>query len=632
HGAWSMEKHLKGTRGLAPLYITYRELNKRSDQLSLHLKEKGVKPDTIVGLMVKRTVEMIIGILGILKAGGAYLPIDPGFPAERINYMLADSSAKILVTTQDLTKKVEFEKAIIYLSDALNRVPTPYHLNLPTAPANCLAYVIYTSGSTGKPKGVMIHHQAVHNFIIGMTKRINFTPGKTILALTTISFDIFVLETLLPLLQGLRIVIADEHHQLDINLLEELIVKTGVDMLQATPTRMQMFTAHARPTSCLENLKEIMVGGEPFPGKLLGDLKQLTSAMIYNMYGPTETTVWSTMKDLTHRAIEEINIGQPIANTQIYILDKNGQPQPLGVIGDLYIGGDGLARGYINHPELTLEKYCLRRPGGRFLKKLPPWTPRKNFLLKGTRGLAPLQYAPLLYRTGDLSRWLPDGNIEFFGRIDSQVKIRGFRIELEEIETRLNEHSAVKESVVTINTDKSAAKSLCAYLVSDETLTASELRNYLQKKLPDYMIPSYFMQLEKIPLTPNGKVDRKSLPGPDKSLKAASEYAAPTNETEKQLVKIWQELLKVKKIGIKDNFFELGGHSLLAMNMVLRIQACFGMEISLVEIFDNPRIAQISRHIQTREEKIKKFEQILLEIESLGDEQVEKLLSKGTDR
>ncbi|MGD2088947.1 MAG: amino acid adenylation domain-containing protein, partial [Candidatus Aminicenantes bacterium] len=441
-------------------YISYDELNRKSHQLALLLKQKGIKPDTIVGLMVKRSAAMMIGIFGILKAGGAYLPIDPGFPEERIDFMLKDSGTEILLKDNDFTPQ------------AFDNRPqgTTSHLHLPPAPATSLAYVIYTSGSTGKPKGVMIHHQSVHNFIKGMTENIDFTPGKTILALTTISFDIFVLETLLPLLQGLRVVIANERQQLDLDLLKELIVKAGIDLLQATPTRMYMFTHdinNSRP-GCLKNLEAIMVGGEPFPEKLLKDLQQLTPARIYNMYGPTETTVWSTMKELTYA--REITIGQPIANTQIYILDKNHLLQPIGVIGELYIGGDGLARGYINRPELTAEKFCLRRPGGRFLKKLPPWTPRKNFLLKvpGKRNLNYMSYMShrsYIYNTGDLARWLPDSNIECLGRVDNQVKIRGFRIELEEIETALNQHPYIKESVVTAINNETGGKSLCAYLV-----------------------------------------------------------------------------------------------------------------------------------------------------------------------
>ncbi|MFC2146114.1 amino acid adenylation domain-containing protein, partial [Acidobacteriota bacterium] len=634
--------HTEGTKGLAPLSdpisITYNQLNQKSNQLAYLLKEKGVKPDTIVGIMINRSIEMIVGILGVLKAGGAYLPIDPGFPEERIKYMLKDSNTKFLVTTPGVFEK--FKKLSIVNCQILmineeshgrpgfNILPkeansinnyqlTIYNLQLERT---SLTYVIYTSGSTGKPKGVMIHHQAVHNFIIGMTQRIDFTPGKTILALTTISFDIFVLETLLPLLQGLRIVIADERQQLDINLLEELIVKTNLDMLQATPTRMQMFTGNGRPVSCLENLKEIMVGGEPFPGKLLGDLKQLTSAMIYNMYGPTETTVWSTMKDLTPSAVEEINIGQPIANTQIYILDKYDQPQPLGVIGDLYIGGDGLARGYINRPELTAEIFCLRRPGGTLFVKTAPVkhldSPRKNFLLGEMPGkrnyrnyrsnrshMSYISYKSYIYRTGDLARWLPDGNIEFFGRIDSQVKIRGFRIELEEIEKHLLTCPDIKETAVVDRSDANDNKFLCAYLVLKDKpdMDISKLREYLSLSLPGYMIPSYFIPAEKIPLTANGKVDRKSLPsidGVSLPLHRKEGYAAPGTDLEKLIAGIWKEVLKLEKVGIGDNFFDIGGNSLNILQVNQKLNEALKESLPAVSMFRYTTIHSLAHFLE----------------------------------
>jgi amino acid adenylation domain-containing protein/non-ribosomal peptide synthase protein (TIGR01720 family) len=634
----------EGTRGLAPLSalisITYSQLNQKSQQLALLLKEKGVKPDTIVGLMVKRSAGMMIGILGILKAGGAYLPIDPGFPEERIDFMLKDSNVGVLVTTPKLQVKVKAEVEensrqplqlplqLINLEMKLGSAFEPSPLTLTStstcqvSPAN-LAYVIYTSGSTGQPKGVMIHHQAVHNFIKGMTENIDFTPGKTILALTTISFDIFVLETLLPLLQGLRVVIADEQQQMDIDLLEKLIVKTGINLLQATPTRMHMFTHRTESTRacCLKNLETIMVGGEPFPEKLLKDLQQLTPARIYNMYGPTETTVWSTMKELTHS--QQITIGQPIANTQIYILDKNLLIQPIGVIGELYIGGDGLARGYINRPELSAEKFCLRRPGGR--------------LFEGTRGLAPLllmvpgkrnymsykSHTSYIYNTGDLARWLPDGNIECLGRVDNQVKIRGFRIELEEIETALNQYPGIKESIVTAINNETGGKSLCAYLVihheNNQKLlqgvqgdgfleksppgrrrhTADQLRLYLAQRLPGYMVPSYFVNLEQLPLTANGKINRKALPmpGAEARIHTGAAYEAPGNRTEKTLAAVWQEVLGITNVGIKDNFFVVGGDSIKAIQIASRLSA-FGYQFDIGNLLRHTTIKDAARYIK----------------------------------
>jgi tyrocidine synthetase-3 len=596
-------------------YISYRELNDKSNQLACLLIEKGIKPDTIVGIMVNRSVEMIVGILAILKAGGAYLSIDPHFPAERIRYMLEDTRAKVLLAGPDIQVKfkAEVEEKFIEIIDIFNLSSFSTLTSACQVSATNLAYVIYTSGSTGKPKGVMIHHQAVHNFIIGMTHRIDFSMGKTILALTTVSFDIFVLETLLPLLQGLRIVIADERHQLDLDLLEKLIVKTGVDMLQATPTRMQMFTTSGRPASCLKNLKEIMVGGESFPGKLLGNLKQLTSAMIYNMYGPTETTVWSTMKDLTSQAIEEINIGQPIANTHIYILDKNDQSQPLGVIGDLYIGGHGLARGYINRPELTIEKFCLRRPGGLFSRKPPreaSGTPHKSFLLASQRiNMSYTSHKCYIYKTGDLARWLPDGNIEFFGRVDSQVKIRGFRIELEEIETHLLAYTGIKEAVVIDSTDTNSNKYLCAYFVLIDSGTQAQaqdidipkLREYLSQSLPGYMIPSYFIPMEKIPLTANGKIDRKSLPSID-GIRLSSHRkegcAAPGTNLEKLIATVWKGILKLEQVSIGDNFFDIGGNSLNILQVNQKLNEILEVSLPAMSMFRYTTIHSLAQFLE----------------------------------
>ena len=616
-------------------YISYRKLNQKAHRLALPLKQEGVTSDTIVGIMVNRSIEMIVGILGILKAGGAYLPIDPGFPEERITYMLKDSGARILLkkseirnpksetnpndqNSNDQNKRagvtvLDFEHLNFeFLIGRPRRGLSNFEFRASNFTSSNLAYVIYTSGSTGKPKGVMIHHQAVHNFIIGMTQRIDFTPGKTILALTTISFDIFVLETLLPLLQGPGIVIADERRQMDINLLEELIVKTSVDMLQATPTRMRMFTDNGRPVSCLRNLKEIMVGGEPFPGKLLGDLKQLTPARIYNMYGPTETTVWSTMKDLTPSALEGIDIGQPIANTQIYILDKNNQTQPLGVIGDLYIGGDGLARGYINRPELTKEKFDQDlwdyQDYHDFERKKRKKVPGKGIHRPYRSHTSYISYKSYLYRTGDLARWLPDGNIEFFGRIDSQVKIRGFRIELDEIETHLLTYTGIKEAVVIDRTDNDI-KFLCAYLVLEDAqeIDIPKLREHLSRSLPGYMVPAYFIPVEKIPLTANGKIHRESLPAIDSMrlpLHRKEGYAAPGTDLEKLIANVWKEVLELEQVGIGDNFFDIGGNSLNILHVNQKINEILGGTLPAMTMFRYTTIQSLAQFLEQQDIKM----------------------------
>ncbi|HLP46163.1 MAG TPA: amino acid adenylation domain-containing protein, partial [Candidatus Kapabacteria bacterium] len=564
--------------------ITYRRLNELSNRLAVLLIEKGVLPGTIIGIMMGRSMEMIIGIMGILKSGGAYLPIDPDYPQERIDFMLKDSGAGLLVTANDkedekvIRKEDEKNIEIVFLDSFYSfSFPTSYLPNILTSHPFNLAYVIYTSGSTGKPKGVMIEHAAVQNFIEGMMKCIDFKPGKRILALTTISFDIFGLEVLLPLCKGLEIVMADEEQQRDIRLLKQLILNSGVDMLQATPTRMQMLVESEAENSSLGNLKEIMVGGETFPIKLKSDLAQLTTANIYNMYGPSETTIWSTIKKLSGK--ENITIGKPIINTQIYILNKYLKIQPVGIPGEMYIGGDGVAKGYLNRPELTAEKF----DRDLWIDKI---------------------FAGVFYCTGDLARWLEDGNIEFLGRIDQQVKLRGFRIELGEIENLLLKHDRVKDAVVSLREDNSGDKYLCAYIVSDKEYKISELREFLAKELPDYMMPAHFIPMEQLPLTPGGKTDRRALPLPEIGLNTGA-FIAPRNWVEIKLQEIWQAVLKSPGvIGITDDFFQLGGHSLRATALASRIQKELNVSVPLTEIFKRPTIKRLAEYIDITKKEI----------------------------
>ncbi len=547
--------------------LTYSELNSKANQLARKLIENGVTRESIVGIMTKRSVEMIIGILGVLKAGGAYLPLDPEYPGERISYMLEDSVSGLLLTQRTMDneglevekgsqiRKVYLDDEEIYSGDCSNpRI---------SGSSKDLAYVIYTSGSTGKPKGVMLEHRAVSNFIKGITGRIEFTPGKSILCVTTICFDIFVLETLLPLTRGLKVVIADEEQQRDTQALSEVILANKIDMLQMTPSRAQLFMRDSRSTPCLENIKEIMIGGEAFPKALLCDLKKVTRARIYNMYGPTETTVWSTVSDLT--GSDSIDIGKPIANTGIYILDQNKRLQAVGVPGELYIGGDGLARGYLNRPELTSEKFIPN----------------------------PYMDSQLLYNTGDAARWLPDGSIECLGRVDHQVKIRGFRIELGEIENQMLKLGAIKEAVAAAKTDTEGGKFLCAYFTSEQEVNVTDLRKHLSKGLPDYMIPSYFIRLDKIPVTPNGKIDRKALPDTVEDIDTGVDYVAPRSRTETDLTAIWQDVLCVRRVGIHDDFFMLGGDSMKSLKVLSRATAQ-DIKITLNDIFKHRTIAKIA--------------------------------------
>jgi len=591
----------EGTRGLAPLptpiSITYQELNEQSRQLAFKLKEKGVKPGTIAAIMVKRTIRMMVGLLGILKAGAAYLPLDPEYPGKRINYILANSSTEILLTSPGLSKEIKYKNAIVHVTDAPNRVPAPPHLHLPPAPVTCLAYVIYTSGSTGNPKGVVITHQNAVNFISAMTKRIQFSTGKTIAALTTISFDIFFLETFLPLTCGLKVVIVDEHHQQDPGMLRDFIAGNHVEMLQVTPSRLKLLLSTANQDRFLEGVETLIVGGEALPGHLLEQVKEVYTGKIYNVYGPTETTIWSTVKDLSPGVPGQLTIGTPIANTQVYIVDRQQRLQPLGIAGELLIGGDGVAAGYLNNADLTAEKFI-------------------NYQLQiqndhgGNRSHR--SYKPyILYKTGDLARWLPGGELQFLGRLDYQVKIRGFRIELEEIEEQLLNHEQIKEAVVISMKNKNGDNYLAAYLVparqqenTTETLSVSALREYLSGELPDYMIPSYFIHLEQMPVTPNGKINREALPEPvDQRPQLEVVYLEPESEMEKIIARTWQEELELEKIGVNDNFFDLGGNSMIVVRLINRLNQEFNKNIPVVSMFKHRTIRTFSEYM-TREQDI----------------------------
>ncbi|HLP58795.1 MAG TPA: amino acid adenylation domain-containing protein, partial [Candidatus Deferrimicrobium sp.] len=541
---------------VCPVNLTYRQLNEQSGRLAGQLIKQGVQPDTIVAIMGERSLETIVGLIAILKSGGAYLPIDPEYPQERIDYMLKDSGAQMMIGNRHTCSKIHCSSFITHHS-------------------NQLAYVIYTSGSTGKPKGVMIENRSVINFIKGITDIISFQEGERILSLTTISFDIFGLETILPLTKGSTVIIGSAEEQRDAGLGSRVMIREDITIFQATPSRLQLFIQDLEPGENLKRLKYLLVGGEVFPEALLAKLKQRTGGIIYNVYGPTETTIWSTIKEVG--SSNKLNIGKPLANTFIYILSRGGLPLPVGVAGEIRISGAGVARGYINRPELTQEKFT------------------GNPFVKGERQ----------YSTGDIGRWLPDGNIECLGRIDHQVKIKGVRVEPGEIENQLLKHLRIKDTAVLVKEDEAGDKSLSAYFVSDIVLSDTELRDYLLNHLPDYMIPSNFVQMDKIPLTPSGKVDRGALPGPE--AKKSGNYVAPRNEIEKKLVKVWSEILGKEpllvsqlqtSIGIDDNFFHLGGNSLKATVLASRIHKESNIRLPLAELFKKPTIRGLSEYIR----------------------------------
>jgi tyrocidine synthetase-3 len=543
--------------------LTYKKLNEKSNQLAHLLVQKGVKPGTVVAIMVERTLEIIVGILGILKVGGAYLPIDMDYPAERIRYMLDDSNAKILLSKLSKVSKGIEVVNLSNVSEGFPAHPTPFFH--PTYPC----YIIYTSGSTGRPKGVMIEHHSVVNLAFSQQQTFKIDKKDRVLLFSSICFDASVEQVLISLFSGAVLVLIDKQTLLDIDQFERYILKQSITHIHAVPSFLNNMTPGRH-----YSIKRVISGGDVCPVWLAE--KWCKDYEFYNEYGPTETTVTSieSLIEQVNDSPERLPIGRPLNNTMVYLLDRWMRPVPVRVMGELYIGGEGVARGYLNNLELTVERFIF----------------------------SPFKTGERLYRTGDLARWHADGNIEFLGRIDQQVKIRGFRIEPGEIENLLLEMNSIKKAVV-IDREINSEKYLCAYIVladgfdREPTAAAEKLRKYLSLRLPNYMIPSYFMLLEKLSLTPTGKTDRKALPEPEAVVR--TEYVAPRNEIEEQLVDIWSEVLGIvyRPIGINDNFFELGGHSLNAISVLSRIHKAFDIKVPLMEMFKYPNIWALSEYI-----------------------------------
>lgn len=548
-------------------HLSYRELDQRANQLAHHLRGMGVGPETLVAICVERSLDMVVGLLGILKAGAAYVPLDPAYPTGRLALMLDDAEPAVVLTQEALRQRLPDRGAKVLRLDtdwsmiAANSIS---NLGQTACPEN-LAYVIYTSGSTGKPKGVQIQHRSVVNFLTSMQRAPGLQPDDVLVAVTSLSFDIAGLEMYLPLMSGARLVIARREVSYDGFQLMALLRESSATVMQATPATWRLLVEAGWDGS--PGVK-ILCGGEPLPPELGRELVARGKS-VWNLYGPTETTIWSSAYRVKSANGSMPPIGRPIANTEFYILDHQGQPVPLGVKGELYIGGEGVARGYLQRPELTAERFV----------------PNPFSTNRGAR----------LYRTGDVARYRPDGNVELFGRFDHQVKIRGYRIEPAEVEAVLGQHPALRDVVVVAREDEPGSKSLVAYYVPSYEATPflSELRDFLGEKVPPYMIPSAFVELKTIPRLPNGKVDRKALPAPEKQASAAPQFVPPRDAVEARLKKIWEGVLGAS-VGVQLDFFDLGGHSLLAAKLLARTEKEFAKKLSLASLFEAPTIERMA--------------------------------------
>jgi amino acid adenylation domain-containing protein len=558
--------------------LTYRALWEKVRRLATHLRGLRVKPETVVAIMMDRSLDMMVAMLAVLKAGGAYLPLDPAFPAERIALMLRDSDARVILTQKNYKDRVAAASATVIAVDQFefDREGTDSTETAATDQnASSLAYLIYTSGSTGTPKGVMVEHRNVVNFFAAMDRVVGTEAGVW-LAVTSISFDISVLELLWTLSRGFTVVLQTGRNGLAATgdySIQAQIVQHRVTHFQCTPTLARSLIRFPETLSSMKLLKKLLLGGEALPVSLANELGETLSAEILNMYGPTETTVWSTTHKVA-RSSASVPIGRPVANTSIYVVDEHGALAPIGAAGEMYIGGAGVTRGYWRRPDLTAERFVVN-----------PFEPERH---------------DMLYRTGDLVRYRDNGEIEFIGRTDQQVKIRGFRIELGEIETVLGAHPAVNEAVVVARRDRADNPQLAAYVVVKPGLSVSqqELKIHARKKLPDYMIPPVISFIGAMPLTPNGKTDRKALPDPSlDSVQSIENHRRPSTELEGIIVGLWKDALGLDAVGLQVNLFDLGANSLSVAEVATSLRHELKRDIPLTDFFEHPTISALAVHL-----------------------------------
>jgi amino acid adenylation domain-containing protein len=592
--------------------FSYQELEKRSNQLAHRLRKLGVGPDVIVGICLERVVELGVAYLGVLKAGGAWLAIDPAVPESRISFMLQDAGATVVVIQEKLRPLFASCRAHIVLVDSdweditKENVEKPGHI----CDSENLAYVLYTSGSTGIPKGVQITHRAAVNTLLFMVRQPGLGRNDTVLSLTSVSFDMFVVDIYLPLIVGAKLVFGTREVARDGYALREALGQSGATLFQGTPATWQLLVTASNDH--LGPLK-LLSAGDVLPCEITAKLME-RGCSVWNLYGTTETAVYTCLYEATPESIQSdslrrgwLGTGRPIANTQVHIVNADLQLLPVGVPGEIVICGDGPARGYLNRPELTAERFV----------------PDPFSKIPGAR----------MYRPGDQGCRLPNGELEFIGRLDHQVKIRGFRVEPGETETILNEHSAVHHAaVIACEHGAHREKILAAYVVpmKDATCTIAELRSYLSVRVPAQQVPTAFIFMDALPLTSSGKINRRALPAPDQYRPAEVEsYVAPRNTIEEKVVEVWQEVLRRKPIGVFDNFFDLGGHSLLATQIVARLRVIFQVELPLPALFDTPTVAGLSGILKslcsTQEDE--ELADVLEELERLSDEEVRTRLS-----